>query len=130
MKIDKAAANRFITAAINSGRKNLTHEDAGTHTRFEAEVDKLLESDEDEEEDEEEVVVVESLEKAAVKDDKKSRRPKMDPFAGEIKLSLLFRRVYQNLTCIQKKATTLQKQFHRKRKRIKMGNDNIRIQIR
>ncbi|BGP15363.1 hypothetical protein JCM10213_001445 [Rhodosporidiobolus nylandii] len=110
MQIDKSAANRFISAAINSGKASVdpsyTEADAeagpsGTHIRFEdAEVDRLL-GDKDEASDEEDVAMeiepekaehVEEIEAEGVKGKgketpvkggkKEKKRTALDPFAG------------------------------------------------
>ncbi|GAA6036107.1 hypothetical protein JCM8097_006619 [Rhodosporidiobolus ruineniae] len=112
MQIDRAAANRFISAAIQSGKASVDPDytdveagPSGTHTRFDAdsedeavdaEVDRLLEDKEDEGEDAE----VEEVEKAEhvevngkgkgkagnegtpAKGAKGKKRQAMDPFAG------------------------------------------------
>ncbi|ORY78884.1 hypothetical protein BCR35DRAFT_304905 [Leucosporidium creatinivorum] len=101
-QLDKAAATRFINAAINSSRPRVPADytptagpstpqelgEKGTHTRFEeaeGDVERLLESeedDDDEEEKEEEVAEKERKEKEKEQKKVKSGRPKMDPFAG------------------------------------------------
>jgi hypothetical protein len=74
-QIDRAAANRFISAAVNSGKATVdpsytptpgpAEPEAGpsaTHTRFEdAEVDRLLEDKEDEDEEEDSDDEVEAM---------------------------------------------------------------------
>lgn len=98
-QLDKAAATRFINAAISSSRPRTPVDytptagpstpqelgEKGTHTRFdEGDVERLLESEGESSESEEEVVVLES--KKQEKKGGKQARPKMDPFAGTFPL--------------------------------------------
>lgn len=85
-QIDKAAANRFISAAIASGgsSQNAVAGPSGTHKRFDdTAIDVLLVDEEEvvlEKAAEDEVIVVGELD--IEKKEKKVSRPKMDPFAG------------------------------------------------
>nr|CRX79003.1 hypothetical protein [Leucosporidium scottii] len=107
--LDKAAATRFINAAISSSRPRTPVDytptagpstpqelgEKGTHTRFEAgevegDVERLLESADEEEGGSEEVEVEVVKQVEPVKKQGRSHRPKMDPFAGALPLSLSF----------------------------------------
>jgi len=104
MQIDKQAASRFITHAINSQKSRIDPDyqaegeeggeefemESGKHTRFDApeeregeneEVERLLD-DELEESDEEEENEVVKKGKGKEKESKKGRKV-LDPFAGE-----------------------------------------------
>ncbi|GAA5976186.1 hypothetical protein JCM11641_001074 [Rhodosporidiobolus odoratus] len=110
-QLDKAAANRFINAAIASGKARVDpsytpgegDEDAqagpsGTHIRFEdAEVDRLLEDKDEEEESEDEKIEVEEGDSAGAEEEnakgkgketsakagkEEKKRAAFDPFAG------------------------------------------------
>lgn len=101
-KIDKAAANRFISAAIASGSSagKAMNSQPATHVRFD-EADKLL-KDTVEDEDEMEVEVVaegKEIEAPQGTGKKSLSRPKMDPFTGTLPLPTLLRsRLVQGTT--------------------------------
>ena len=88
--IDKAAAARFINAAIKSGKKSGDGDDSdsvqgpsGTHTRFDDDDNVASDKTESAVPSENEIAA-----KAADRKDKgkKSKRPKMDPFAGGLRI--------------------------------------------